>query len=212
MTTRRLVLRAARAGRVHLETRAPIHPAAGGIRASSTGPGPATVTDAGFWKSLIPKPFRKENRRTGKGARSGDWNPATFFILMFLLIGSMSIQMIALRKQSERYQRQSTVRIGQLREALRRLRNGERVDVGKLLSGADEAQRDTDWDEMLKAMESDASSPSAERGIEAATRPEAQGEAAATEQPTVKDAQVDHEMDTASSTDKSKPASLGNFF
>ncbi|KAG5925873.1 hypothetical protein E4U42_003850 [Claviceps africana] len=212
MTTRRLVLRAVRAGRVHVEPRAPVHPVVGGIRASSTGSGPATITDASFWKSLIPKPFRRENRPTNERTRPKDWNPATYFIVMFLFIGSMSIQMIALRKQSERYQRQSTVRMEQLREALRRLKNGEDVDVDRLLGGADEVQSDTDWEELLKAMESDPASPSTEREIDAATRPEAQKVAAATEQPIVKDAPVDQEMGTADSTTKSKPANLGSFF
>lgn len=59
----------------------------------------------------------------------------------------MSIQMIALRNQCERYNRQSTVRIGQLREALRKLQNGEEVDVDKLLGSADESQKDADWEE-----------------------------------------------------------------
>lgn len=66
---------------------------------------------------------------------------------MFLFIGSMSIQMIALRNQSERYNRQSTVRIGQLRQALMKLQNGEEVDVDKLLGNVDEAQKEIDWEE-----------------------------------------------------------------
>lgn len=66
---------------------------------------------------------------------------------MFLFIGSMSIQMIALRNQSERYNRQSTVRIGQLRQALMKLQNGEEVDVDKLLGNVDEGQKEIDWEE-----------------------------------------------------------------
>lgn len=56
--------------------------------------------------------------------------------------------MIALRNQSERYTRQSTVRLGQLREALRKLEDGEEVDVDKLLGNhLDEFQKETDWEE-----------------------------------------------------------------
>ncbi|KAG6029559.1 hypothetical protein E4U41_000321 [Claviceps citrina] len=144
MTTRRPVLRALRASRAYLETRVSTRPL-GSIRFSSTGP--ATIADTGFWTSLIPKPFRKENRSKVKGKKSQEWNPATFFVIMFLLIGSMSIQMIALRNQSERYDRQATVRLDRLREALRKLQNGEEVDVDKLLGGVDEAQGDMDWEE-----------------------------------------------------------------
>lgn len=115
------------------------------VRWSSTGP--ASIVDTGFWRSLIPKPLRRANRKGTKGEKSKEWNPATFFIVMFLFIGSMSIQMIALRNQSERYNRQSTVRIGQLREALKKLQNGEDIDVNKLLGSADESQKDIDWEE-----------------------------------------------------------------
>ncbi|KAG6005054.1 hypothetical protein E4U21_000510 [Claviceps maximensis] len=209
MTTRRFVLRAAYVSRVHVEARASINPV-GGIRCSSSGP--ATITDAGFWRSLIPKPFRKENRQKFKDKNSKQWNPATFFIIMFLFIGSMSIQMIALRKQSERYHRQSTVRLAQLREALRKLKCGEEVDVEKLLGRADEVQKDADWEEMLKAIESTQRSQTSDRGTETTTRPEAQEKAAATEQLTIEDVKAGEDVGPASSITKSKPASLGNFF
>ncbi|KAG5981406.1 hypothetical protein E4U55_002964 [Claviceps digitariae] len=209
MTTRRLVLRAACASRGHLEMRASIRPV-GGLRFASTRP--ATIADPGFWKSLIPKPFRKENRQNRKSKSSKEWNPATFFIVMFLLIGSMSIQMIALRKQSERFDRQSTVRMSQLREALRKLRSGEEVDVEKLLGRADEIQRDIDWEEMLEAIESDQRSQSTARETETTTWPEAQKMAVASEQPVINDVKVDKDMGSASFTTKSKSANLGNFF
>ena len=114
-----------------------------GTRFSSTAP--ATVVDTGFWKSLVPKPLRKENRRNLKG-KSREWNPATYFIVMFLFIGSMSIQMIALRKQTDQYARQSAVRLGLLREVVERIQNGEEVDVEKVL-GTGDPQREADWDE-----------------------------------------------------------------
>jgi hypothetical protein len=66
---------------------------------------------------------------------------------MFLFVGSMSIQLIALRNQTERYNRQSTVRIEQLRAALKRLQNGEEVNVDKLLGDVDESPQEADWEE-----------------------------------------------------------------
>jgi hypothetical protein len=65
---------------------------------------------------------------------------------MFLFVGSMSIQMIALRNQMDRYLRQSSLRLGQLREVVQRIQNGEDVDVDKLLGTGDE-QTETDWEE-----------------------------------------------------------------
>lgn len=58
----------------------------------------------------------------------------------------MSIQMIALRNQFEKYMRQSGVRIGQLREVVERIQNGEQVDVEKVL-GTGDAKREADWEE-----------------------------------------------------------------
>lgn len=54
--------------------------------------------------------------------------------------------MIALRNQSERHSRQSTIRIGQLREAVEKLERGEDLDVDKLLGDAGESPQDTDWE------------------------------------------------------------------
>ncbi|ATY67307.1 hypothetical protein A9K55_000224 [Cordyceps militaris] len=112
-----------------------------------------TVTDRGFWKSLIPKPLRRENRPRKKGGRwSGEWNPATYFIVMFLFVGSMSIQMIALRNQTGRYMRQASLRLRLLREVVERIQNGEDVDVDKAL-GTGEPQREAEWDEVLQEIE-----------------------------------------------------------
>lgn len=104
-----------------------------------------TVTDSGFWKSLVPKPLRRENRARKKG-KSREWNPATYFIVMFLFVGSMSIQMIALRNQTSRYMRQASVRLQLLREVVERIQNGEDVDVEKML-GTGEPQKEADWEE-----------------------------------------------------------------
>ncbi|KAH7143984.1 hypothetical protein EDB81DRAFT_514291 [Dactylonectria macrodidyma] len=121
------------------------------IRLSSTAP--ATIVEGSFWRSLIPKPFRKENRAPSI-RKARQWNPATFFIAIFLLIGSMSIQMITLRHSFERYMRQSEARIAKLREVVERIQRGETVDVEKAL-GTGDAKQEADWEEMLKAIERD---------------------------------------------------------
>ncbi|KYK61767.1 hypothetical protein DCS_02911 [Drechmeria coniospora] len=121
------------------------------LRYSTVAPTPTTVVQSGFWKSLIPKPLRKQERGAFR-AKSKEWNPATYFIVMFLFIGSMSIQMIALRKQAEQYARQSAVRIGLLREVVEKIKNGEEVDVEKIL-GTGDPQREADWEEGGFALE-----------------------------------------------------------
>lgn len=118
-----------------------------------------TIVQPSFWKSLVPKPLRRGSDQPGRGrqrknAWSKEWNPATFFIIIFLLIGSMSIQMIALRRDFGNFMRRAEVRIGLLREVVEKLQRGEEVDVEKTLGTGDEAQEKA-WEEMLREIERD---------------------------------------------------------
>ncbi|EHK18848.1 uncharacterized protein TRIVIDRAFT_157707 [Trichoderma virens Gv29-8] len=147
--------------------------------------------------------MRKANRKKLKAKAKKEWNPATYFIVMFLFIGSMSIQMIALRNQTERYMRQSALRIAQLREVVRRIQNGEDVDVEKVL-GTGDAQKETEWEEVLQAIERDEAS----RGLEKQPKQEQTGaQAKTTSQPESSAQQVQPEAPV-----KTKTASFGNFF
>jgi hypothetical protein len=63
-----------------------------------------------------------------------------------MLIGSMSIQMIALKNKHEAFERRANAKIGLLREVIERIRNGETVDVEGLLGTGDES-REREWEE-----------------------------------------------------------------
>jgi DMSO reductase anchor subunit len=76
--------------------------------------------------------------------RSRQWNPATFYIVVFLLIGSMAINSISLRQSFETFMRQTDVRIGLLREVVERIQRGEKFDVEKAL-GAGNAAKEQEW-------------------------------------------------------------------
>lgn len=145
MSLRKLAIRPSNARAVHLAL-TKSHTPRLGIRFSSTAP--ATIVDGSFWRSLVPKPLRKENRQLKKKAR--EWNPATFFIAIFLLIGSMSIQMITLRNSFDRYMRQSEARIIALREVVEKIQRGEPVDVEKAL-GTGDPNKEADWEESKSA-------------------------------------------------------------
>jgi hypothetical protein len=108
----------------------------------------STVAEVSFWKSLVPKPLRSWGaaKQRGKPKVQKEWNPATFFIFTFLLIGSMAIQMIALKKDFATFMRQSDVRIGLLREVVEKLQKGEEVDVEKVL-GTGDAEKELAWEE-----------------------------------------------------------------
>ena len=109
----------------------------------------SSVTETSFWKSLVPRPLRSPATAAGQRNKTKvqkGWNPATFFIFIFLLIGSMSIQMISLKKDFATFMRQSDVRIGLLREVVEKLQRGEEVDVEKVL-GTGDPERELAWEE-----------------------------------------------------------------
>ncbi|TVY43350.1 hypothetical protein LSUB1_G002515 [Lachnellula subtilissima] len=112
------------------------------------------VTDGSFWRSLIPKPLRGSSPTSAlkKKAKSKEWNPATFYIIIFLLIGSMSIQMITLRNESAAFTRRADAKISLLKEIIERIKNGEDVNVEGLL-GTGDKQREKEWEEVLQEIE-----------------------------------------------------------
>lgn len=105
------------------------------------------VAQTSFWLSLVPKPLRKTSPTAAlkKKAKSKEWNPATFFIIIFLLIGSMSIQMIALRNEHAAFTRRADAKIGLLREIIERIQKGEDVDVEGLL-GTGQKKMEKEWE------------------------------------------------------------------
>jgi hypothetical protein len=106
------------------------------------------VAQPSFWASLVPKPLRPSNNppANAKKPKSKEWNPATFFIVIFLLIGSMSIQMIALRNQFATFTRRADAKMDLLKEIIERVKNGEEVDVEGLL-GTGDPEKEKEWEE-----------------------------------------------------------------
>ena len=98
---------------------------------------------------MIPKFIRNRGaRKDPKKEKSKEWNPATFYIIIFTLIGSQAIRMITLKNSYSAYTRTTDAKIELLREVISRVKNGEKVDVEKLLGTGDEA-KEREWDEGL---------------------------------------------------------------
>ncbi|KAH9884458.1 hypothetical protein F4778DRAFT_560477 [Xylariomycetidae sp. FL2044] len=161
------------------------------------------IAQTSFWKSLIPKPLRKrseqpEEWRMPEKPKSKEWNPATFYIVIFLFIGSMSIQMIILKKEFSTFMRQSDVRIGLLREVVEKLQRGEEVNVEKAL-GTGDAQKEQEWAEVLREIERDDTLKNAGKKIEK-TKP-----------PTPKSTDIDDSKPkvTSETTEQPKPKTGG---
>ncbi len=110
------------------------------------------IAQASFWESMIPKPLRRSNRLKSRKAKSAGWNPATFYIVILLLIGSMSIQMITLRNEFAAFMRRSDAKIDILREVIEKVQKGEEVDVEGLL-GTGDPKKEQEWEDVLKEIE-----------------------------------------------------------
>jgi hypothetical protein len=100
---------------------------------------------------MVPKFLRNrgpQSTREQQQPTSAEWNPATFYIIIFILIGSQAIQMLVLRKDSENFSRKADAKIRLLNEVIQRVKNGEEVDVEKLIGTGDES-KEREWEEGL---------------------------------------------------------------
>ncbi|GAD99695.1 hypothetical protein ANI_1_1634064 [Paecilomyces variotii No. 5] len=107
------------------------------------------IAQASTWRAIMPK-FMRDPETLGyqkkKATESQEWNPATFYIVIFLLIGSQAIRLLLLKKDYEAYTRSADAKIRLLREVIEKIKSGEDVDVEKLL-GTGDAHKEREWDE-----------------------------------------------------------------
>ena len=106
------------------------------------------VTQPSVWHSIVPKAFRqrKDRNTIANSRRSKEWNPATFYICIFLLIGSNAIQMLTLKNEHESFNRKADQKIATLREVLDKMHRGEKVDVEKAL-GTGDPEQEQEWED-----------------------------------------------------------------
>lgn len=136
------------------------------------------ILQPAFWRSIIPRALRSSSVDDVEAPKSKDWNPATFFIVIFLLIGSQSIQMIALERSYTNFSNETNAKLSLLRDVLRRVQAGEDVDVEKEMGTGDEV-KEKEWEEVMRELaKEDAmiqSRNQRRRAKEAAKREAAQG-------------------------------------
>ncbi|KAJ5461116.1 uncharacterized protein N7458_002668 [Penicillium daleae] len=108
------------------------------------------IADSSVWTAMVPRFIR--NRKSRKAGESKEWNPATFYIVMFTLIGSQAIRLLTLKNGYAAYRRSVDAKIELLKEVIGRLQKGEKVDVEKLLGTGDEA-KELEWEDVLQQIE-----------------------------------------------------------
>ncbi|KAJ4985258.1 hypothetical protein SVAN01_09203 [Stagonosporopsis vannaccii] len=104
-----------------------------------------TILRPSFWASMIPKPLKER----ASAPSSREWNPATPYIILALLVGSQAIQILWLKQERAHALRKAEAKIGLLREVIERVQSGEDVDVEKVLGTGDEAS-EREWMEVLQ--------------------------------------------------------------
>jgi len=98
---------------------------------------------------MTPKFLRKGPESAIQPAtlsKKKEWNPATYFIIIFLLIGSQAIQTMALQSGYQQFTQETEAKLAKLREVVRRIQNGEDVDVAAALGTGDKVQ-EKGWEE-----------------------------------------------------------------
>ncbi|KAJ5304382.1 uncharacterized protein N7443_004042 [Penicillium atrosanguineum] len=120
------------------------------VRTYSTSDRLPKIADTSVWTAMIPTFMRRKRSRTAGEKKK--WNPATFYIVMFTLIGSQAIRMLTLKNNYTAYRRTVDAKIELLKEVIKRVQNGEDVDVEKLLGTGDEA-KEREWEEVLQEIQ-----------------------------------------------------------
>ncbi|KAL1901306.1 hypothetical protein Cpir12675_000539 [Ceratocystis pirilliformis] len=122
------------------------------IRMSSGSSRLPSIAQPSLWFSMLPKSLRqrrglkKRNQKSIMERMSA--NPATFFMAMFILIGSMSINLLGMKNEFATFTRRTDTRICLLKEVIERLQAGEKFDVDRALGAGDEDQ-EREWEDVV---------------------------------------------------------------
>ncbi|OCK77639.1 hypothetical protein K432DRAFT_384533 [Lepidopterella palustris CBS 459.81] len=109
------------------------------------------VAQPSLWASLVPK-FLRRSPDSPKKSKSKEWNPATPYIILSLLVGSQAIQAIGLRNSTLTFTRRADAKIGLLKEVIEKVQRGEDVDVERVL-GTGDPEKEREWEDVLKEIE-----------------------------------------------------------
>lgn len=112
------------------------------------------IAQPSTWQLVIPRFLRPNTPSTSKPTTKKPINPATFFIWIYLLIGSQAIRIIGIQNEFKTFTRRADLQLAKLREVVERLQRGEDVDVEKILGTGIESE-ETEWERALKELESE---------------------------------------------------------
>jgi hypothetical protein len=101
---------------------------------------------------VIPKGLRDKWNPFSRPATKKPANPATYFIWIYILIGSQAIRIMGIQTEYTTFMRKADLKLRRLREVVEKIQKGEEVDVEKVLGTGDETQ-EQEWEEAMKELE-----------------------------------------------------------
>ncbi|CZT20447.1 uncharacterized protein RCC_06307 [Ramularia collo-cygni] len=117
------------------------------------------VASPSFWKSLIPRPFRRPADATEAAERSArrsagaeERRTGIIFLILGIVVGSNAINIIAIRRDMLNFTRQTDAKLELLREVIQKVKNGEDVDVKRAL-GTGDPEQEKEWEQVMKELE-----------------------------------------------------------
>jgi len=106
-----------------------------------------------IWESIVPRGLRERQWKSATATTTKKaTNPASYFIWIYLLIGSQAIRIISTQNEHTAFVRRADLKLAKLREVVGKLQRGEEVDVEKVLGAGDETQ-EQEWEEALREIE-----------------------------------------------------------
>lgn len=112
------------------------------------------IAQPSLWHSIVPRSLRSRSERLPGANRQKPVNPASYFIWIFILIGSQAIRILQLENDLRTFTRQADLKIDKLREVVDALQRGEDVDVEASLGTGNDAQ-EREWEDVLKEIENE---------------------------------------------------------
>lgn len=107
-----------------------------------------------MWESIIPSGLRRSTKEFFTERQKRPMNPASYFIWIYILIGSQAIRIITIKNDHATFSRKAELQIEKLREVIQKLQAGEEVDVEKVL-GTEVPEEEEAWEQALKEIENE---------------------------------------------------------
>lgn len=104
------------------------------------------------WEQIVPSSIRARTKDLFAERRQKPTNPATYFIWIYILIGSQAIRILQVKNDHQTFSRRADLQIEKLREVVRKLQAGEEVDVEKAL-GTGVPEEEEAWEQALREIE-----------------------------------------------------------